>query len=617
MPSVLDISHTAHKPLPFCSILCCVGYFHLYSYAITISNFYHTKCVHFRSNFVSKCFSSGLQGKRCDNAGPTMDPSLNYVYLRSNNSAEAFGNSSSSDLTSSRRTRRRIRSRRRTSSHRDFETRGRDSVDSLEHQPGPSDRPQDPNHNTYLYILRNADPSLSTDYNMSGATLDHGSYEAVGRRNHIMASSGALLFPPAASLLCVILVILYVAKDSLGITEETVAASWKMVWEEKQFWRLVIAQFFHFGKLYLLVNVFTLFTVGRYLERKVTPWAFVGVIMIMSVLANVIFIFICEYRFVCSTSKSCHTSGFGNVLYSLRVLLAYAMEPRNYEKDLVFGLYPMVVSASHASWQPVLDLIVFKLVLPELCLAGQLSGILAGFAVTFLILLWPTRGIYIASPPFYWTMMGSPDPSRRRDSEDDEEHDWQKRTYSNSDFWLPVSGRGFTLDSQPSSSTSTNIEVEQLQNNPLGRLIPPGKIISHNSLERRSIELKGKLSRFFGIQQRNSIMSEPKLGPKSAVKKEEPPPVETTSESTLLLRKKLAEVGSRYAARCKLLREQLKRNRRSKHDNKGLGRQPDYPESEASSKKYPEIKKNTVQVDQGQLDVGNYMINEQEQSVAI
>lgn len=334
------------------------------------------------------------------------------------------------------------------------------------------------------------------------------SHEVLSRRRHLMEARGALNFPPVATLICLVNVLCFYFREKFGFYNvEDVYVSWQHVWVDGQYWRLIVAQFFHFNTLQMIINSGTLFTIGRYLERKVTFVAMLAVILVMSALSQMIYILIHPYCCENKPHVNDYVYGFGNIIYSLRVLLAYALEPRNYERDLVFGLYPMVVSASHAPWQPVLDLCIFKFVLPELCITGQLAGVAAGFLLTGILLLWPTKGIYIANPPYYWTLMGTSDPSEGRGEENEEneanneEEFWKILTYTDTSFLLPTPSGSVSAMAPPPESPPTNNHQSRVPSQHYGKR--EGRKSSsapfvkpfENSMMKKSDEFKRQVSK--------------------------------------------------------------------------------------------------------------------------
>lgn len=330
------------------------------------------------------------------------------------------------------------------------------------------------------------------------------SHEALSKRRHLMEARGALNFPPVSTLICLVNVLCFCFREKLGFHHvEDVYVSWHYVFEDGQYWRLIVAQFFHFNTLNMIINSGTLFTIGRYLERKVSFIAMLAVILVMSATSQMIYILIHPHFCENKPHVNDFTYGFGNIIYSLRVLLAYALEPRNYERDLVFGLYPMVVSASHAPWQPVLDLIIFKFVLPELCITGQLAGICAGFLVTGILLLWPAKGVYIAKPPYYWTLMGTSDPNEGVGEEENQpandEEFWKILEYTDTSFLLPTpSGSVSTMAPLPEHSQTDQPPgglPSQQYRKLKGTKSLPSPPPYENSLIKRSEEFKKTVSK--------------------------------------------------------------------------------------------------------------------------
>lgn len=74
--------------------------------------------------------------------------------------------------------------------------------------------------------------------------------------------------------------------------------------------------------------------------------------------------------------------------------MAYTQEPRNYQIALFFGLYPIYLPVIWGPWQPALELILYKLIMPELFITGMFCGLIAGFIESFGLLLVPGHLIF-------------------------------------------------------------------------------------------------------------------------------------------------------------------------------------------------------------------------------
>lgn len=277
-------------------------------------------------------------------------------------------------------------------------------------------------------------------------------------------------FPPVATTLCVLNVLVYLFREKVNIvTEENIHVSWEAVIVRGDYWRLFVAQFVHFSKTNLVINSVTLFAIGCYLEKKITSWAMFIIILMMSATTQLAYITIDPW--ICNTPQSAITFGFGNICHGLRILLAYALEPRYRERDLVFGLYPRIVSVTQAPWQMLLEILMFKFVFPEQCLTGQVAGFFAGFFVTTILLVIPWPGVYISDVPYVLSIMNE---SRER----------QKFMRSDVDLWLPSASE---MDMDDAFVKSMRMSVEKS----VGHLP-----IWKNALQIRSEKLRSKVSRF-------------------------------------------------------------------------------------------------------------------------
>lgn len=62
--------------------------------------------------------------------------------------------------------------------------------------------------------------------------------------------------------------LLYSFSDWLGFdSEDEVGVSWDKVVGQRQYWRLFVAHFFHFGRLHLILNVISLYCFGKCLKK--------------------------------------------------------------------------------------------------------------------------------------------------------------------------------------------------------------------------------------------------------------------------------------------------------------------------------------------------------------
>jgi hypothetical protein len=59
-------------------------------------------------------------------------------------------------------------------------------------------------------------------------------------------------------------------------------------------------------------------------------------------------------------------------------------EPRNFEA-IFFGLWPSELPSAWGPWLLLSEVLILKLIAPEICLTGSVSGILIGLAISFAI----------------------------------------------------------------------------------------------------------------------------------------------------------------------------------------------------------------------------------------
>jgi len=212
-------------------------------------------------------------------------------------------------------------------------------------------------------------------------------------------SDSGFYIPPVALTFAVFQIAIYLTSNWYISSEEDIWVSWVKVVDELQLWRLMIAHYFHFTRTRLFWSVVTLITVGRYLERKLTMPAVIAIINLNGIMSNLVFVFV--NLIICPLEQSLKLSessyGFTNLTYGLRVILAYIQEPRNYKANSLYGLYPVVLPANLAPWQPFLEIIVLKICLPEGCVAYALSSTFSGLLLSLAIHLLPQDWVFLST----------------------------------------------------------------------------------------------------------------------------------------------------------------------------------------------------------------------------
>ena len=123
-----------------------------------------------------------------------------------------------------------------------------------------------------------------------------------------------------------------------------------------EWWRLFTAMFLHYGVLHLLLNMWVLWQLGRYLEAKLGPLRFVGLYLLAGFGGNV-----AAYVF---TPQNQPAAGASTAVFGL--IIAMIVVNRRLRLDIT-QLLPMLVIN-----------LIFTFSVPNISVAGHLGGLVVG-----------------------------------------------------------------------------------------------------------------------------------------------------------------------------------------------------------------------------------------------
>ncbi|ODN03518.1 Rhomboid-like protein 15 [Orchesella cincta] len=194
--------------------------------------------------------------------------------------------------------------------------------------------------------------------------------------------------PPVSTFFSSMMIALYLFREYINITdEEDVYVSWNTVVTKGEVWRLFYAQFFHFVRVLIFFNVITLMSIGRYLEKKIQMQAFIVLIMLMSAISNLLYLFFNEV--LCSGPNTEYTVGFATCMFSLRMIHIFTMDPDanngKGEPNLIFGFLPLHLPKLISPWQPLMETIVLEVAIFGRCVASNIAGMCAGLIFPYLM----------------------------------------------------------------------------------------------------------------------------------------------------------------------------------------------------------------------------------------
>lgn len=139
-----------------------------------------------------------------------------------------------------------------------------------------------------------------------------------------------------------------------------------------QYWRLLTANIVHYGLLHLLVNVYSMFVVGRYLELLIKPAVYL-LIILFSALGTTVLPLILYLLFNVGISTA--SGGLSGIVFGLvGALLALARVKKSIFRDIAQGFLPSLII-----------MLALSLLVPSISLFGHLGGLVGGFIGTYLI----------------------------------------------------------------------------------------------------------------------------------------------------------------------------------------------------------------------------------------
>jgi membrane associated rhomboid family serine protease len=140
-----------------------------------------------------------------------------------------------------------------------------------------------------------------------------------------------------------------------------------------QYWRIVTSAFLHDGLLHIGVNMYSLYVLGRFVE-PVLGSARMLLVYLISMLAS-------GFGVVYFSAADVATLGASGAIFGIfGALFAIGFKFGKHGMDLVKAMLPILI----------LNLI-FTFAIPEISKAAHVSGLLAGFLLTFAIYFPPKR----------------------------------------------------------------------------------------------------------------------------------------------------------------------------------------------------------------------------------
>jgi membrane associated rhomboid family serine protease len=202
--------------------------------------------------------------------------------------------------------------------------------------------------------------------------------------------------------LIVVNVGIWIALNHFNVPVQKVSFNYKLIVEDKEWYRIVTSTFSHYNFLHILFNMFSLWSY-RFMEYPL--YGVIGylkiswIIMIVSSVFTLIIYKLLMWRMNWQHYRNdVHAVGYSAVIFGLLTVGAL-FNPRA-SFDLLFGLkLPVWVT-------PIFYLVVSSLLFPQASFVGHLSGILAGLLIHFYVFIWMVDIVfYILFPIFVIIML--------------------------------------------------------------------------------------------------------------------------------------------------------------------------------------------------------------------
>lgn len=139
------------------------------------------------------------------------------------------------------------------------------------------------------------------------------------------------------------------------------------------YYRLITANFIHFGIIHIAVNCYSLYGIGMFIESSLKIKRYVFVIIVSALSTNLIPYVL---YLVMGFGADSLSGGISGVIFGLIGSLgALALKYRNIFMDVFRQLAPNV-----------LLMLLISFVVPSISLPGHVSGMIGGFIATYIIL---------------------------------------------------------------------------------------------------------------------------------------------------------------------------------------------------------------------------------------
>lgn len=145
------------------------------------------------------------------------------------------------------------------------------------------------------------------------------------------------------------------------------------VYVNHEYWRLLTSHFIHFGILHVVVNCYSLYGIGSFIESVLKTKKYVIVIIVSAIFTNGL-----PYLLFLINGFGSHlvSGGISGIIFGLiGAIAALAFTYKNIFLDIFKNLAPNVIL-----------MLFISLLVPSISLSGHVCGLIGGFVGTYFIL---------------------------------------------------------------------------------------------------------------------------------------------------------------------------------------------------------------------------------------
>lgn len=182
------------------------------------------------------------------------------------------------------------------------------------------------------------------------------------------------------SLMIAICIIIYIitvfsfGRETMSSTQAILVGGFNplLIDYNHEYWRFITANFIHFGIVHLLINCYSLYNIGAFLERTFKPKQYAFILLISAIFTNLLTYIVYLLFNIGIYSISGGISGVIFGLLGALCVIAYRY------KGIYYHIYRQLLPN-------ILLMFVISILLPNISLWGHLGGFIGGIIATLIV----------------------------------------------------------------------------------------------------------------------------------------------------------------------------------------------------------------------------------------